>query len=451
MLNDYSKFSDILLIDTTYNTNFYSIPLVVFCGVNNNYQNVLFGLALINDETIATYRWVLRNFLELTQINPQLVITDNDHALKSAIREEFAGVPHRLCGWHVARSLRRNLNFISSEHKGIKDKIFGLPYVDDQETFDKYQEEIIKFLTDHNYAKSLEYLKDLLNYKHQWAKAYYPLIFDGGISTTSRVESLNAEIKRYLNSKSEVSDIIEFITRSEKCEYLDKSLNKDISRCIEIDPLLDELSAYLPSRIMLMQFEQYSLSKKYSNKPFPGQNGQEIYEVKYDPKKAKTIALVPVPVAEAEAKTYRTHQVTSGSKLACSCDFYFRTGLVCRHILHICAIKNEKTMEKLLIADRWRRSLLINTDTHFKVINAKKKESEEKREIRMEIIPENAHILSSEDEITEEIQEEKPLEKDKEEEFEERKARGMASRTDTSNFEKKTNPKGAPKGKMAMI
>jgi len=49
------------------------------------------------------------------------------------------------------------------------------------------------------------------NLKEKWANAYKPLIFSGGAHTTSRAESTNALVKRYINKRSELSSMIELI------------------------------------------------------------------------------------------------------------------------------------------------------------------------------------------------------------------------------------------------
>ena len=54
MRNNYARFSDILLIDAAYNTNIYHIPLLIFSGIANDGKNIVFGMALINDETFET-------------------------------------------------------------------------------------------------------------------------------------------------------------------------------------------------------------------------------------------------------------------------------------------------------------------------------------------------------------------------------------------------------------
>jgi len=64
MKYNYEKFGDIVLVDTTYNTNHYSVPLVVISGVDREYRNILFGLALFNNEKGDTYNWVLQQFLD---------------------------------------------------------------------------------------------------------------------------------------------------------------------------------------------------------------------------------------------------------------------------------------------------------------------------------------------------------------------------------------------------
>ncbi|KAK9943739.1 hypothetical protein M0R45_009339 [Rubus argutus] len=42
-LTDYNNFDDILIFDSTYKSNVYGTPLVVFVGCNNHRASVLFG------------------------------------------------------------------------------------------------------------------------------------------------------------------------------------------------------------------------------------------------------------------------------------------------------------------------------------------------------------------------------------------------------------------------
>ncbi|XP_024200066.1 protein FAR1-RELATED SEQUENCE 5-like [Rosa chinensis] len=54
-LVDYTCFGDVLVFDSTYKTNPYEKPLVLFVGSNNHLSTTVFGFALLMDETIETY------------------------------------------------------------------------------------------------------------------------------------------------------------------------------------------------------------------------------------------------------------------------------------------------------------------------------------------------------------------------------------------------------------
>ena len=89
MRNHYFQYNDILLIDSTYKTNKYSYPLVII-SVANKGKNIIFAVAFINDETQATYKWVLNSFLNLMEsVHPTIIISDKDLAIMSAIQEVF--------------------------------------------------------------------------------------------------------------------------------------------------------------------------------------------------------------------------------------------------------------------------------------------------------------------------------------------------------------------------
>lgn len=263
MLLNYQKFYDIILIDSTYNTNYYSIPLVLISGIDNNMKNVIFAIALINDETKETYQWIWRQFLELTQIKPKLVISDNENSIVSSIESELDGSFHRLCAWHMSKNFRKNFNFIPSENQELKEKIFNLPYETNSRIFDQNVSQITKFLKENRLNRSLDYFNKSLEIKEKWARSKYPICFEADMSTTSRAESLNASIKKYLNSKSEISDLIDFISESEKDKSLQSTI--ELSKFVDMDPLLFKLQEILPPKVFTKQFEQYVLAKKYKN------------------------------------------------------------------------------------------------------------------------------------------------------------------------------------------
>ena len=99
---DYMCFGYVLTFDTTYRTNAYKKPLVVLVGVNHHHQTVVLGCALLMDESIATYEWVLETFL-ITMMNkkPISVVIDGDKAMRKAIKKVLPKACHRMCSWHL--------------------------------------------------------------------------------------------------------------------------------------------------------------------------------------------------------------------------------------------------------------------------------------------------------------------------------------------------------------
>nr|XP_027122182.1 protein FAR1-RELATED SEQUENCE 5-like [Coffea arabica] len=86
MLIDYNFFGDVVTFDTTYKTNKEYRPLGVFVGFNQHRQIVIFGAALMYDETIDSFKWVFGTFLEaMCGKHPSTILTDQDHAMAAAL------------------------------------------------------------------------------------------------------------------------------------------------------------------------------------------------------------------------------------------------------------------------------------------------------------------------------------------------------------------------------
>jgi hypothetical protein len=60
----YVDFGDCITFDTTYKSNKYHLPLVVFVGVNKHLQSTIFGVALMGNETEESFKWTFNTFLK---------------------------------------------------------------------------------------------------------------------------------------------------------------------------------------------------------------------------------------------------------------------------------------------------------------------------------------------------------------------------------------------------
>ncbi|XP_033136342.1 protein FAR1-RELATED SEQUENCE 5-like [Brassica rapa] len=110
-ISDYNLFGDVVCFDTTYKTNDYDRPFAPFVGVNHHKQTVVFGAALLYDETTESFKWLFETFLgAMSGKQPRTILTDQSAAMANAIVKVFPETKHRLCVWHIYVNAAKNLS-----------------------------------------------------------------------------------------------------------------------------------------------------------------------------------------------------------------------------------------------------------------------------------------------------------------------------------------------------
>ncbi|KAL8111376.1 hypothetical protein AgCh_019189 [Apium graveolens] len=149
-MNAYKNFGDVVTFDSTYRTN--------------------------RDETEASYKWVLRTWLEAVDNKPpRTIITDQDIALGNAIAESLT----------------------PTEFEGKWEHLV-----------EKYDLE--------DYA----WLNDMYAIRTQWIGAYTKQHFSAGMTTTSRNESTNSFFDEYVQSSTGLKEFIENSQKALETQYL---------------------------------------------------------------------------------------------------------------------------------------------------------------------------------------------------------------------------------------
>lgn len=62
----YQKYGDAVAFDTTYKVNYYDMPFGIFVGIDNYGRTILFGCALLRNETVDTFQWLMKVIHMLT-------------------------------------------------------------------------------------------------------------------------------------------------------------------------------------------------------------------------------------------------------------------------------------------------------------------------------------------------------------------------------------------------
>ncbi|PNY11581.1 hypothetical protein L195_g008191 [Trifolium pratense] len=192
--SDYFCFGDVVAFDTTYKKKKYNYPLIIFSGFNHHSQTIIFGAALVADETTETYKWVLRCFLEcMGNKHPKAVVTDGDGDMREAIKQVFPDATHRLCAWHLSKNATENVK--NSEFlEGFRKAIYS-NFTKDQ--FEEFWAELIK----ENELEGNPWVAKTYENKSLWATAYLRDKFFGRLRTKSQCEAINAIINCYVRNK----------------------------------------------------------------------------------------------------------------------------------------------------------------------------------------------------------------------------------------------------------
>jgi hypothetical protein len=98
MAHNFDLYSDVVFMDATYAVNPHRMPLIIFTGINCEGKNCVLGYALVRRETKETYVWLLKQFVLLQRGNaPQVILTDFDPSMSSAIEAVMPDTTHLLC------------------------------------------------------------------------------------------------------------------------------------------------------------------------------------------------------------------------------------------------------------------------------------------------------------------------------------------------------------------
>ncbi|KAL4302916.1 hypothetical protein GQ457_10G007550 [Hibiscus cannabinus] len=196
--NDYKKFGQVLAFDTTtYKCNAYNKPFVILVGVNHYQNTVPFGCALVVNERVDTYVWVLEQLIAAGDgYKPLTVITDRDKAMANAISKVLPEAKHRLCLWHIMRNIKQNGNNNNNFHNGF------MRCADRCRTPKDFEQACNKLIDKHKVGEK-RWVQELYEDKEKWAEAYLRGYFYAGMRTTQRCESMNRTVKSVLDKKFE--------------------------------------------------------------------------------------------------------------------------------------------------------------------------------------------------------------------------------------------------------
>ncbi|KAK8918713.1 hypothetical protein KSP39_PZI021107 [Platanthera zijinensis] len=197
-------FSCVFLLDCTYKTNRYKLPLLCIVGVTSTNRSFYAAFVFMSNEVETSYAWALecfRTILDQKKL-PCVLVTDREIALMNAIAVVFPGAKNILCKFHISRNI---LAHCKKEFKNGKEweKFNGKwqQLVDSPRESDFYQT-FLEMKTEYEiaYPQVYSYVVTtwITPYKEYFVAAWVDMHLHLGNSTTNRVEGSHSQLKKFL-------------------------------------------------------------------------------------------------------------------------------------------------------------------------------------------------------------------------------------------------------------
>ncbi|XP_010277381.1 PREDICTED: protein FAR1-RELATED SEQUENCE 12-like isoform X2 [Nelumbo nucifera] len=341
----YKQFGDVVIFDTTYQTDKYKFPFAPFIGVNHHKHSTLFGCGLLADESVESYIWLFETWLRaMSGCQPASIITYQDKAMTTAIEKVFPQARHRFCMWQVAKSELENLTYVFRMHKEFQTDYKKC--IEMSQTSEEFESGWEALLMKYN-LKENSWLKVMYEQRHHWVPLYLQGAFFAGLTTTRRNDSIHSYFDGFLH---EGTPFNEFIPQYEQ------ALNRLREREDDEDFVSMHAKAILKSKNPI---EEHA-AKVYTRSIF-SVFGDEFLESsccvanKIDEKGSISNYMVGKYNEKDDKMKFVTFNSVDNST-SCSCQMFESEGMLCRHILKVFQMVNVFKIPPQYILKRWTMS-----------------------------------------------------------------------------------------------
>ncbi|XP_023763920.2 protein FAR1-RELATED SEQUENCE 5-like [Lactuca sativa] len=343
----YTKFRDVVVFDVTYMTNKFKMPFAPFTGVNHHGQSILFGGALLENEKEESFEWLFEHFLKcMFNKYPKAVITDQDKAMRNAIKKVFPKTRHRFCSWHIMKHETEHLRSYVSHYSDFQETHKQWVNSDTIEQFEATWEVMrSKYELENN-----SWITDMYNQRIHWAKPFLKDTFFAGMTTTGRSESINSFFDGYVNSRTMLN---EFVVQYDKAVESRRAAEEDEDfKTMNSRPVLSSVHPIEAKAGQCYTRKMFETFKKEWT--------EAITNLTHETKgKTTEESTYRVGQLDVDKKYWRivTFRSLDQVSVTCSCAKYETNGILCKHSLYVMKKKHVKELPSHYILPRWTLSV----------------------------------------------------------------------------------------------
>ncbi|XP_038688571.1 uncharacterized protein LOC119987723 [Tripterygium wilfordii] len=204
-INLAKAFPYVYMLDCTYKTNKYRLPLLEIVGVTSTDKTFALAFCYMHSEKEENYEWALNCLKELFDEEelPGVFVMDRELALLNAVRQVFPLAKRMLCRVHIERNvLSKCIGFfkIKADFDDFMAHFAKLMHSANCLEYDNNMTLLIQKFKAWPAALTFVIESWLCNYKELFVSAWIDQHLHLGNTNTNRVEGSHAKLKRHLTN-----------------------------------------------------------------------------------------------------------------------------------------------------------------------------------------------------------------------------------------------------------
>lgn len=338
----YSHFGDAVTLDTAYRVYQYRVPFAPFTGVNHHGQTVLFGCALLLDESEASFTWLFKTFLTAMNDHPPASITtDQDRAIQAAVAIAFPECRHCISKWYVLREGPEKLAHVCHAYPNFQLELYNC--INLTETIEEFESSWNSILDKYDLRRN-DWLQSLYNSRAQWVPVYFRDSFFAAISPNQGYNG--SFFEGYVNQQTTLPLFFRQYERALE-NWFEKEIEADFDTICTTPVLrtpspMEKQAANLYTRKIFTKFQEELVETfVYTANRIDGDGAISTFRVaKFEDDNTAYIVALNYPELRAN----------------CSCQMFEYSGILCRHVLTVFTVTNVLTLPSHYILKRWTRN-----------------------------------------------------------------------------------------------
>lgn len=339
-VDDYTFFSDAVLFDTTFFASEYKIPLVFFIGANHHIQPVLLGCALIADDTVFTYAWVMQTWcLAMGGRSPQVLLTDQNNAIKAVVSAVFPRTGHYYALWHVLDSIPKklqHLNFWQETFMSKFQKCIHRSYSEDQ--FEKRWWKLVERFN----LREDQWMQSLYQERKKWVPTFLKDVCFSGLSVASRSESLSSFMDKYVAKETSLREFI-----GQYKSVLEDRYEEEAKSKFDAWHETPEMKSPSPFEKQMFLVYTHEIFRKFQVEVL----GAAACHLKKEKEDGQTVTYAVKDFEVSE--DFMVEWNEQKPLLSCSCSCFQYKGYLCRHAIVVLQMSGVFSIPFRYVLQRW--------------------------------------------------------------------------------------------------